>query len=68
LATFKTRSYSSWQRGLNENHNGLLRQYFPKGMSLKDITQEQVDQAIAELNIRPRKKIRRRIQVISATG
>ena len=34
--------YHSWERGLNENSNGLLRQYFPKSMELTDITEEQV--------------------------
>ena len=47
--------YSSWERGLNENHNGLLRQYFPKGMDLTGITDEQVQMAVDRLNHRPRK-------------
>ena len=47
--------YCSWQRGLNENHNGLLRQYFPKAMSLAGVTQAQVDEAVYALNHRPRK-------------
>lgn len=47
--------YCSWERGLNENHNGLLRQYFPKGMSLAGVTQSQVDEAVYALNHRPRK-------------
>lgn len=47
--------YHSWERGLNENSNGLLRQYFPKGMALTDITEEQVQRAIERLNHRPRK-------------
>ncbi len=34
--------YRSWERGLNENSNGLLRQYFPKEMELIEVTQEQV--------------------------
>ena len=38
--------YSSWERGLNENSNGLLRQYFPKGMDLTDVTEEQVRLAV----------------------
>ena len=49
--------YRSWERGLNENTNGLVRQYFPKGSDLTQITDEQV-QAIAErLNERPRKTL-----------
>jgi transposase, IS30 family len=47
--------YRSWERGLNENSNGLLRQYFPKGMALTDITDEQVRYAVDRLNHRPRK-------------
>lgn len=47
--------YHSWERGLNENSNGLLRQYFPKGMKLTDITEEQVQEAVEQINHRPRK-------------
>ena len=47
--------YCSWERGLNENHNGLLRQYFPKKMSLAGVTQSEVDAAVYALNHRPRK-------------
>jgi len=47
--------YHSWERGLNENSNGLLRQYFPKGMELVEVTQEQVQWAVNRLNHRPRK-------------
>lgn len=47
--------YHSWERGLNENSNGLLRQYFPKNMELTDVTEEQVQWAVDRLNHRPRK-------------
>ena len=47
--------YCSWERELNENSNGLLRQYFPKGMDLTEITDEQVQMAVDRLNHRPRK-------------
>ena len=47
--------YCSWERGLNENTNGLLRQYFPKGTDLQQITQIQVQDAVYALNHRPRK-------------
>jgi IS30 family transposase len=47
--------YSSWERGLNENTNGLLRQYFPKETNLKEVTQKQVRRAVNRLNSRPRK-------------
>lgn len=47
--------YSSWERGLNENTNGLLRQYFPKETDIKKVTQEEVRRAVKRLNTRPRK-------------
>jgi IS30 family transposase len=47
--------YHSWERGQNENANGLLRQYFPKAMSLLEITKQQVFDAVDKLNNRPRK-------------
>jgi len=47
--------YSSWERGLNEHTNGLLRQYLPKQMRFDNITDEQVNKAVALLNNRPRK-------------
>ena len=49
--------YCAWQRGLNEQVNGLLRQYFPKGQSLKDITNEELVRVMNLLNHRPRKKL-----------
>jgi IS30 family transposase len=47
--------YHSWERGLNEHTNGLIRQYFPKGSSLEDVTAEQVMAVQDKLNHRPRK-------------
>jgi IS30 family transposase len=50
-------AHSPWQRGSNENMNGLLRDYFPKGSDLRAVTPEQLAQVADEINNRPRKTL-----------
>jgi len=49
------RPYAAWERGTNENMNGLLRQYFPKKCDLKTIANKEIQHAMNKLNNRPRK-------------
>lgn len=49
--------YCSWERGTNENTNGLIRQYLPKGMCFKNLTQADCDRIAAKLNNRPRERL-----------
>ena len=53
--TYFAKPYHSWERGQNENANGLLRQYFPKSMELIDVENGTVIDAVHKLNDRPRK-------------
>lgn len=47
--------YSSWQRGTNENANGLLREFFPKGKDFAEVSTEELIHALYLINNRPRK-------------
>lgn len=56
IKCYFARPYHSWERGTNENTNGLIRQYIPKRTSMKWLTQERCDRIGAALNSRPRKR------------
>ena len=55
IKVYFARPYHSWERGLNEHTNGLLRQYFPKGIHLLNLTAKQLAKAVNRINNRPRK-------------
>ncbi len=54
---FFAHPYHSWERGLNENTNGLIRQYFPKSTNLKNVPDKQIQTVMDRLNNRPRKTL-----------
>jgi len=55
-SVYFTHPYTAWERPINENLNGLLRQYLPRGSDLRHTTPEQLAQIVRKLNDRPRKK------------
>jgi IS30 family transposase len=55
LPIYFAHPYHSWERGTNENTNGLLRQYLPKGSDLTGVTAEQLRSHVRQINRRPRK-------------
>lgn len=55
IPTYFADPYSAYQRGSNEHFNGRLRRYLPKGTSFNDLTQEELDEFVNEINNRPRK-------------
>lgn len=57
ISVYFAKPYHSWERGANENTNGLIRQYFPKGSSFEMITDQEVQEVQDKLNNRPRKRL-----------
>lgn len=57
MEVYRANAYHSWERGTNENWNGLARQFFPKGTAFAMITDTDVQRAVRRLNNRPRKRL-----------
>lgn len=57
ISVFFCHPYHSWEKGTNENTNGLVRRYLPRGSSLENVTQNDLDDIAWELNNRPRKAL-----------
>ena len=55
MLTYFADPYSSWKRGSNENRNGRIRRYLPKGTSFEDLTQDELDAIVGEINDTPMK-------------
>ena len=55
MLTYFADPYSSWQRGSNENRNGRIRRYLPKGTGFEDLAQEDLDAIVGEINDTPMK-------------
>lgn len=56
-SVYFARPYHSWERGTNENANGLIRQYFPKGTDFSQVSDEDIRRVEQTLNMRPRKRL-----------
>ncbi len=67
VPTFFCDSYSSWQKGGNENGNKLLRRFFPKGTDFNAVTQKEVDAKVLLINEKPRRSLGYRSAVEVAT-
>jgi IS30 family transposase len=57
VVTYFARAYHSWERGTNENTNGLIRDFFPKGTDFSQVSDEEVANVEYLLNIRPRRSL-----------
>lgn len=57
ITVYCARPFHSWERGLNENTNGLLRDFFPKGTNFGEVTQEELAHAVELINNRPRRSL-----------
>jgi len=57
MDVFRAHAYHSWERGTNENWNGLLRQFFPKGMLFAKLNQSEINRVVNLINNRPRKRL-----------
>lgn len=55
ISVYFAKPYASWERGTNENTNGLLRRYFPKGTNFLKLSEGELEKAVDMLNHRPRK-------------
>ena len=58
MTVYFANAYHSWERGTNENTNGLLRQFFPKKSRFDNITKEKLDKVVKLINNRPRKRLK----------
>lgn len=58
MTVYFANAYHSWERGTNENTNGLLRQFFPKKSRFDNITEEHLDKVVKLINNRPRKRLK----------